>query len=161
MGMWPHGSPPPNLFTHYEQQAILGPSPVVTAYKSITVQGFEFKAYSRSRRFDSSAVWATVEGGRALFRLINVAKAAPCCHPDSKSRIVVEVKRFVVRHARARGAPQLATMPDTATAEFILASCLVPQVIVLLPKLSGPPQTAVARRDAKRLMYSGLSTSLP
>ena len=152
IGAW---EPPPDVFSEHEMQAILGPSPVVQTYKTITIQGFEFKTYSKHRRSDSSTAWAKTTDGPCLVRILSVVKTPPCTYKDCKSAVVVEVQRFTMGHNRVRNGPPVASMKPNTVAEYMYAACLLPQVVVLFPMIRAAPTSPAERTQARRIMLSG------
>ena len=149
--MW---DPPPNVFSEHELFAICRQNPVVKSYNRLSVQGFEFIAFNPNRRYDSSTAWVATDDNQFLCRVIRFVEVAPCCHPDCEPVVVVEIKRFEVK-TNVRNGVVSAVMLNTAVTEYITASSLVPQVVLMVPTMKDTPVTSAERRAARHQMCFG------
>ena len=153
LALW---SPPPNTFTEHEASAILRHTPVVDVYKRISVQGFEFVGYNPSRKYDSSAVWASSGGNVFLCRVLRFFEVASCCHPECEVELVAEVLRYQTKKVSPPKPCEFeAEMKADQKIEYVSTSSFLAKVVVLFPHVTEAPKSMVQRRKARATMVYG------
>ena len=152
LSLW---SPPPGVFTKHEASALLRHSPFVDVYKRISVQGFEFIGYSPMRNYDSSASWVSTVPP-FLARVLRFFEVASCCHPDCEVELVAEVLRFEAKQvSRSMPGDCIAMLKENQAVEYVSASSLLPQVLVLLPLIKTAPVSRREKRVAAKTIQRG------
>ena len=138
-----------------EAMAILRHCPVVRVHKKISVQGFEFIGYNPTRNYDSSAAWVSSEVP-FLCRVQRFFEIAPCCHPDCETEVMAEVVRLESEKLPpSMPCNVIAQVDKDQPCEYISASSLLPQVVVLIPCVLEAPTTNRQRRDVEIMMRYG------
>lgn len=149
-------SPPPGAFTEHEATAILRHSPIVDVHKKISVQGFSFIGYNPTRKYDSSAAWVSTSDTPFLCRVLRFFDVSPCCHPDCEVELMAEIVRFESMKLPASMPCSFIAKVDKGQAlEYVSASSLLPQVVILIPVIMEAPVKDKERHEAEALMQYG------
>lgn len=146
LALW---DPPPGVFSEHEGIAIQRHAPFVKTWRRISVQGTVYVGFSRSRNFDSSAVWITTGDGPRLCRVHQFIEVAACCHEDCEKELLVQIDRFERKRDHVSGAYTYSVIEDKPP-EYISASSIEPQLVLLISKKSA---TVLSRYRGSRARY--------